>query len=477
MLRAANQNRESHANVHTCGPHLPASILTADLELRPSLRDFPRPLRPSLATRNPPIPPPPEQSEHQDTTSLLLRIHAIPDVLLFPFSSSDPPSPAGAHLRSGVAHSAVTSVFGPKEANSQDTIRPAYSNFQTSNRHHARSYTVHDKPSNSVPEIAIWVSLSPCRENMNITLFEGWRIVVQVPLGDWESQFYTSDDVKRAALICMGRQLLGEKIICVPIDVRWDFDAVDSGRGEDHRSTPSGDATRRTRAEEAAAHDGEVRPRQQLGEFARSDDSIHSDSEEDENENDENEPPFRSSIDSTASSQIAIHTRRPTAPEPHTPDASSAENGHSPLASSKACASQQDHHLPLPLHPPPSSSGSGFFGRSAWSGSFANTTKTGSSSKDSVQDFVTALDHEDPDLDAIPYENEYENEREGAVPPSPPSSRHRSSPSSGAVHPTQRRRTSWIRAHFPRLKARRILPKLNGAIGKFFKWALGRRRL
>ncbi|KAG8914165.1 hypothetical protein FRC00_000729 [Tulasnella sp. 408] len=196
------------------------------------------------------------ESGHEDTTALLLRIHAIPDYLLFPFSSSDPPSPAGAHLRTGAAS---TSTYGPKEASSQDTIRP--SSFPS--RQHARSYTKaadlsEDNGDSAEDKIAIWVSLSPCRGHMNITLFEGWRIVVQVPVRDWEDKVYNADDVKRAAMICMGRQLMGEKIICVPIDIKWDFEIGDAD--EDVTSDTSEGERRRSLTQIEDCEDSSFRP-------------------------------------------------------------------------------------------------------------------------------------------------------------------------------------------------------------------------
>lgn len=345
---------------------------------------------------------------HEDTTALLLRIHAIPDHLLFPFSSSDPPSPAGAHLRTGAAVTAR-----PKEVSSQDTIRP--SSFPS--RQHARSHTINhqtaglseDNGGSAEDKIAIWVSLSPCRGHMNITLFEGWRIVVKVPVRDWEDKVYNADDVKRAAMICMGRQLMGEKIICVPIDIKWDF-----GRDEEDSDVNSD------------IYEGERRSSQMQTE-------------------DFEDSSFRPSIDSSNSqSQVAIHTRRPSAPEPYTPDASTAENGHSPLeprllASSSASlttAPGQNTATPAALS-------------STWSDSLGNT--------DSIQDFVTAPDHEDADQDVV-------------VP-----STGRTLPS--AVQANSPRRTSWIRARLPKIRTRRLLPRLYGAFGKFCRCALGRRTL
>lgn len=346
------------------------------------------------------------ESGHEDTTALLLRIHAIPDPLLFPFSSSDPPSPAGAHLRTGAAS---TSTFGPKEASSQDTIRP--SSFPS--RQHARSRTKtpgfsEDDGGSAEAKIAIWVSLSPCRGHMNITLFEGWRIVVQVPVRDWEDKVYNADDVKRAAMICMGRQLMGEKIICVPIDIKWDFDSGESGE----------DVTSDT-------YEGERR---------RSLTQIE-------------ESSFRPSMDSSNSRSQAIHTRRPSAPEPYTPDASTAENGHSPLEPRLQSSSSASLTTPpgqLTATPATVSN--------TWSDSLGNT--------DSIQDYVTAPDHGDADQDVV------EPSR---------SSTGRTLPS--AVQSRSRRRTSWIRSCLPRMRTRRILPKLHGAFGKFCRWALGRRTL
>ncbi|KAG9046044.1 hypothetical protein FS837_005164 [Tulasnella sp. UAMH 9824] len=295
------------------------------------------------------------ESGHEDTTALLLRIHAIPDHLLFPFSSSDPPSPAGAHLRTDAAS---TSTYGPKEASSQDTIRP--SSFPS--RQHARSHTKaaglsEDNGGSAGDRIAIWVSLSPCRGHMNITLFEGWRIVVQVPVRDWEDKVYNADDVKRAAMICMGRQLMGEKIICVPIDIKWDFE--------------SGEAD-----EDVTSNIYEGERRRSLTQIEGYEDSS-----------------FRPSMDSSNSrSQAAIHTRRPSAPEPYTPDASTAENGHSPLEprlQSSSSASLATPSGQLTATPAAVSS--------SWSDSLGNT--------DSIQDYVTAPDHEDADQDVVHRKN------------------------------------------------------------------------
>ncbi|KAG8948246.1 hypothetical protein FRC04_009884 [Tulasnella sp. 424] len=334
------------------------------------------------------------ESEHQDTTALLLRIHSIPDNLLFPFSSSDPPSPAGAHLRTGTD---VASTSRPKEASSQDTIRP--SSFQ-----HVRSYTIQqntsgdsdsDDATSSADPIAIWVSLSPCRGHMNITLFEGWRIVVQVPVRDWEDRVYTADDVKRAAMICMGRQLMGEKIICVPIDVRWSFESGEEGEDAHSHALES---ERRRRGSQAQS---------ELDDFEVSS--------------------FRQSTDSSQS-QLAIHIRRPSAPEPDTPDASTAENGHSPLEprllqQQRSFAPSSSPSLPTPRRiaaMPDALS-------STWSSSLANS--------ESIQDYVTAPDHEDADQGVVipPQSRSSVQSAAAAQGESPP----------GAVRSHSTRRTSW----------------------------------
>ncbi|KAG9014639.1 hypothetical protein FRB94_011817 [Tulasnella sp. JGI-2019a] len=56
----------------------------------------------------------------------------------------------------------------------------------------------------------VWISKSYDRTCQNITIFDGWRICVQIPTADWSNRTYNSEDVRRAALLCMGRQYLSE---------------------------------------------------------------------------------------------------------------------------------------------------------------------------------------------------------------------------------------------------------------------------
>ncbi|KAG8856018.1 hypothetical protein FRB96_006585 [Tulasnella sp. 330] len=76
----------------------------------------------------------------------------------------------------------------------------------------------------------VWISKSHNRLCQNITIFDGWRICVQVPTADWANRTYTTEDVRRAALLCMGRQYLsessGEGFGCCFINVKEGADAA-----------------------------------------------------------------------------------------------------------------------------------------------------------------------------------------------------------------------------------------------------------
>ena len=114
--------------------------------------------------------------QDDEAMTLLKRINSIPSHLLVPYSATEAPSPLGAHCR------------------------------------------IHEYSSTG-EKVTIWVSQAITRDTMNITIFEGWRVVVQVPIPDWTAMTYDADDVKRAALIGMGKQLVGDRSIFVAIDV------------------------------------------------------------------------------------------------------------------------------------------------------------------------------------------------------------------------------------------------------------------
>lgn len=127
----------------------------------------------------------------------------------------------------------------------------------------------------------VWISRSHDRQSQNITIFDGWRICVQVPVADWVDHTYTAEDVRRAALLCMGRQYLkdgndGIGGVTVSIKEGAEVDTMDP--------------------------EAMTRPTLII-------------------------PPFE------ASSRPTSSLLRPGAPEPLTP-AGTAENGHEPLESS-----------------------------------------------------------------------------------------------------------------------------------------------
>ncbi|KAG8929324.1 hypothetical protein FRC02_005744 [Tulasnella sp. 418] len=62
-----------------------------------------------------------------------------------------------------------------------------------------------------------WIALSRDRESMTITIFDGWKLCVNIPLDDWNNRVCTSEDVRRAAMTCIGKQLLGEETISVTV--------------------------------------------------------------------------------------------------------------------------------------------------------------------------------------------------------------------------------------------------------------------
>jgi len=116
---------------------------------------------------------------------VLRRIQVIPDDLVRPYNTSFPPSPLGAHCR-GASESSASSILCP------------------------------GPPS-------VWVATSASRDTMNITIFEGWSVTVRVPVTEWRNQSWTSADVKRAAMFCIGRQLMGYAGNSVRIDAEEEF--------------------------------------------------------------------------------------------------------------------------------------------------------------------------------------------------------------------------------------------------------------
>lgn len=78
----------------------------------------------------------------------------------------------------------------------------------TSPRVHCRTYLDPE----TLTRTTVWISQSHDRQCQNMTIFDGWRICVQVPNEDWVAGTFTGEDVRRAALLCMGRQYVSEKI-------------------------------------------------------------------------------------------------------------------------------------------------------------------------------------------------------------------------------------------------------------------------
>lgn len=163
----------------------------------------------------------------------------------------------------------------------------------------------------------IWVGLGNERETMNITIFQGWRVVVKIPVDEWDDCVHSPEDVKRAAMVCMGRQLLGEHCPSVGIEAAYDLGEPLDANLDLHYEEQHGQ-------ESGPEEELEAKPAEGLGvDFGFEDDGLL--------------------------------RPRPVAPEPYTPE-QTADHGHdavfTPLVLSDNEGSEASPTCPAPFFSP-----------------------------------------------------------------------------------------------------------------------------